>query len=124
MPSGEIPKLAEETIEILIKLGHYVEETERARGRVKFHCSFSDLPKVVALLGSPNLEEGLKLIPGLIKHEVSAFSRSATIYYDPLVIKDDFWDDFKGIRTDSSKEAVVRGRFLALFGDGGGAPVA
>jgi hypothetical protein len=109
---------AKQAIEILLKLAHLVDMSDRVKGRIEAKVSFSALGKVMSILQGKDVDKGLKLIPGLKGYELSAWSRSATIQYDPNVIPEDLWDQFCAIRKDPSVEGAVRERLYALIAHG------
>lgn len=115
MPYARVSKEAEQAIEALLKLARFVELQDHIRGRIVTRVSFSDIPRVLALLQDVDVNRGLQLIPGLKDYEVSAWSRSATIRYDPTVLPMDLWNDFCTIRNDPSLERTVRKHLYALF---------
>jgi hypothetical protein len=115
MTCANVSAIAEEAIGVLLKLAHLVEVTGHASGKIETRVSFADLPTVLALLRGVDVDRGLRLIPGLKGYEVSVWSRSATIAYDPTVLPVDFWNHFGTIRKDPSVEGVVRERLHALL---------
>jgi hypothetical protein len=115
MPCADVSTEVEKAIGVLLKLARLVEVTGHSQGRIETRVSFSNLPKVLELLHEVDVDRGLRLIPGLKGYDVSVWSRSATINYDPGVLPADFWHHFGTIRKDPSVEAVVRKRLHALF---------
>jgi hypothetical protein len=114
--SGDVTQ----AVETLIKLARLVDVANAVKGKVEARASFTSLASVMALLRAPALEENLRRIPGVLGYELSAWSRCATINYDPKVIPMDFWDDFRAIREKPEFEDVVRRRLHALVLSGGG----
>lgn len=115
MADAHESRKAVHAIETLLKLAHYVELRDHVRGRIETRVSFSDIPKVLALLQELDADGGLQLIPGLMDYEVSAWSRSATINYDPSILPGDLWDDFCAVSKNPSLEETVRERLYAVF---------
>lgn len=115
MSSTQIPSEAEQAIEILLKLAHYVERRNHTPGRIETRVSLSNIPHVLALLKDLDIDRGFQVIPGLQDYEVSAWSRSATIKYDPKVLSAELWNDFCKIGRDPALEDSVRRRLYALF---------
>ena len=115
MSHAPVSKEAEQALEVLLKLAHYVELRDHIPGRIETGVSFSDLPKLLGILLGLDVNRGVQLIPGIKDYEVSAWSRSATITYDPNVLPMDLWDDFCAIRKDQSLEGTVRKRLYALL---------
>jgi hypothetical protein len=115
VPYARVSREAEVAIETLLKLAQYVELRDHIPGRIVTRVSFSHIPQVVGLLQGLDVNRGLQLIPGLKDYEVSAWSRSAAITYDPTVLPMDLWNDFRTIRNDPSLEGAVRKRLYALF---------
>jgi hypothetical protein len=120
MPDTQVPTETKPAIEALLKLAHYVELRDHVSGRIEMRVSFANVPKVLAILQDLDIDRGLKLIPGLKDYEVSAWSRSAVIRYDPRVFPMDLWNDFCTIGNDPAKEEALRERLLSLFGNHGG----
>jgi hypothetical protein len=106
-------------IDILLKLAHLVEVTGHEDGKIEAKAALTSLGKVMAILQGSDVEQSLRLIPGLIGYEVSAWSRSAIIKYDPRVIPMDLWDQFRAIRKDPAVEGIVRQRLQNLLAEGG-----
>ena len=119
MSSVNTPEESKQAIEILLKLAHLVEMTDHVSGKIEAKVPFSSLGKVMAVLQGSDVERGLRLIPGLKGYEVSTWSLSATITYDPAVIPTDLWDHFCAIRKNPSEEGAVRERLYALLSNGG-----
>jgi hypothetical protein len=115
MTCGNASKDVEEALGMLLKLARLVEVTGHDRGRIVTRVSFTDLPHVLDLLRGVDVERGMRRIPGLKGYDVSVWSRSATISYDPDVLTDDFWNLFRTIRKDPSVEEAVRARVYALL---------
>ena len=115
MPSVGLSNEAIRTIDLLVKVAHCVEPVDHVGGRIKMRVSLSNLPKLLALINDTDLDEGARSIPGLKGYEVSAWSMSATIRYDPSVLPLDLWDEFCAIRKNSSAETSFRERFFALL---------
>ncbi len=117
MSHARVSEKAEQAIEILLQLAHCVELRDHARGRIQTKVSLSNVPKAMGLLQRLDAGGGLQLIPGLKEYEVSAWSQSATIMYDPGVLPFELWTDFCAIRKNPSTEESVRRRLYALFED-------
>jgi hypothetical protein len=115
MNSQNLTREAEQTIDFLLKLAHYVEPLEHVCGRIKMRVPLTHITTVMALLGGVDLENGAKAIPGLKAYEVSPWFRTATIRYDPNVLSFDLWNDFCSIRRDPSVEGSIRDRLLSVF---------
>lgn len=117
MSQAPASEKAKEAVEILLQLAHCVELRDHTRGRIRTRVSLSNVPKAMSLLQRLDVSGGLQLIPGLKEYEVSAWSQSATILYDPGALPFDLWTDFCAIRKDPSLEESVRKRLYALFED-------
>jgi len=115
MCSAALSKEAADVIELLVKIAHYVEPVHHGGGRIKMRVPFSDLPKLVTLVAGIDVDESARSIPGLRSYEVSPWTMSATIRYDPGVLPVDLWNDFCAIKTDPGAETSFRERFLALL---------
>jgi hypothetical protein len=115
MSSSARSKAATQVIELLVKIAHYVEPVDHGGGRIKMRVPFSDLPKLLALVAGIDVDESVKSIPGFRSYEVSPWTMSATIRYDPSVLPFDLWNDFCAIKTDPVAETSFRERFLALL---------
>jgi hypothetical protein len=115
MPYSRVPREAEQAIETLLKLAHYVELIDHTRGRIATRVSLSNIPKVLGLLQGLDVNRGLESMSGLMDYEVSVWSRSATIKYDSNVLPMDLLNDFCAIRNDPSLEESVRRRLYSLF---------
>lgn len=115
MSHAPVSKEAEQAIEILLKLAHYVELQDHTPGRIETGVSFSDLPKILGILQGLDVNRGLQLLPGIKDYEVSVWSLSAIITYDPNVLPMDLWDDFCSIKKDPSLEGTMRKRLYALL---------
>lgn len=119
MSAVNAPEEAKQAVETLLKLAHLVEMTDHVKGKVEAKVPFSALGKVMSILQGSDVERSLKLIPGLKGYDVSTWSLSATIKYDPNVIPTDLWDHFCAIKKNPSEEGAVRERLYALLSNGG-----
>lgn len=115
MSHAPVSKEAEQAIEVLLNVAHLVELRDHIPGRIETGVSFSDLPKLLGILLGLDVDRGVQLIPGIKAYEVSAWSLSATITYDPNVLPMDLWDDFCSIKKDPSLEDSLRKRLYALL---------
>jgi hypothetical protein len=115
MSSPKMTREAEQTIDVLLKLAHYVEPVEHVSGRIKMRVPLTNLTTIMALLGQIDLETGVKSIPGLKEYDVNLWLRSATIKYDPKVLSFDLWNDFCTIRENPSAERLMRDKLLSVF---------
>ncbi|MBI5250135.1 MAG: hypothetical protein HY912_11635 [Desulfomonile tiedjei] len=115
MPSTELSKEAISVVEHLVELAHCVEPVDHVDGRIKMRVPLSSLPKLLTIIGGIDLDQGARSIPGLKGYEVSAWSMSATIRYDPNVMPLALWKDFCAIKKDPHAETSFRQRFLALL---------
>lgn len=111
----ELSKNAGETLEVLVKVAHCVEPLDHGIGRIRMGVSLFKLPKLLALVGDINADEGASLIPGLKSYEVNAWSLSATILYDPNVLPFELWDDFCSISKNPDAESSFSDRVMKLF---------
>lgn len=115
MTCPKMTREAEQTIDVLLKLAHYVEPVEHLSGRIKMRVPLTNLSNVMTLIGGIDLERGVKSIPGLKGYNVNFWLRSATISYDPNVLSFDLWNDFCTIKENPSAEGFIRDKLLSLF---------
>jgi hypothetical protein len=115
MKSPNITKEAEQTIDLLVKLAHYVEPLEHVSGRIRMRVPLANLARVVTLFSGIDLEKGMASIPGLKGYDVNPWLRCATIRYDPNVLSADLWDGFCAMKEDPSTESLVRRRLFSVF---------
>ncbi len=115
MSCPKMTREAEQTIDVLLKLAHYVEPLEHVSGRIKMRVPLTNLSNVMTLIGGIDLERGVKAIPGLKGYNVNFWLRSATISYDPNVLSFDLWNDFCTIRENPSAERLIRDRLFSVF---------
>lgn len=115
MSCPKMTREAEQTIDVLLKLAHYVEPLEHVSGRIKMRVPLTNLSNVMTLIGGIDLERGVKSIPGLKGYNVNFWLRSATIRYDPNVLAFDLWNDFCTIRENPSAESLIRDRLFSVF---------
>ncbi|MGO9569293.1 MAG: hypothetical protein ACLP5H_17290 [Desulfomonilaceae bacterium] len=80
MNSPNMSTEAEQMIDFLLKLAHYVEPLEHVSGRIRMRVPVTHLTSVMALLGGMDVDNGVKSIPGLEGYEVNPWRRSATIH--------------------------------------------
>jgi hypothetical protein len=104
-------------IDLLVKVARCVEPVEHVGGRITLRVPWSGLPKLLTLLSGIDVDEGARAIPGLMGYEVSTWSLSATIRYDPKVLPADLWNDFCAIRKSSGAETSFRSRLFELIED-------
>jgi hypothetical protein len=115
MTADDRSKQAIRIIDLLVKVAHCVEPADHVGGRIRLRVSLSGLPKLLTLLRGIDVDEGARTIPGLKGYEVSAWTLSAAIRYDPEVLPEDLWNDFCAIGKKSGAEAAFRSRFLELL---------
>jgi hypothetical protein len=103
------------TIDLLVKIARCVEPVDHVDGRIKMRVSLSNLPTLMALINGVDLEQSALAIPGLKGYDVSAWTMSAIIRYDPNILPSDLWNEFCAIKNDTSAEKSFRELFQTLL---------
>lgn len=115
MPSLESLRRSEETIELALRIARCVEPGTHVPGRIQMRVSLWNLPQLTALIGDLDVKEATSFVPGLKGYEITAWSLSATIHYDPEVLPFDFWNNLCRVRNDPQAERLVRHKLLSVF---------
>lgn len=106
---------SEETIERLLRIARCVEPGTHVPGRIQMRVSLWNLPHLTTLIGDLDITEATSSIPGLKGYEISAWSLSATIHYDPEVLPFEFWNNLCRVGNDPHAEHLVRRTLLSVF---------
>ena len=113
--SSEIPNDLRGTIDLLVKVAQCVEPLDHVAGRITLGVSLFTLPTLLTLIGGVDVDQGARSLPGLKGYEVSVWSMSATISYDPRMLPVDLWNDFCSIRDNPDAERSFRERVTSLI---------
>lgn len=106
---------AAEGVGLLLAIAPFVQKSAHEPGKIKLSMSLLDLPKLMNLLKGVDLDAKLSQIPGLKKYEVSSWTRTATVTYDPAILPVDLWEDFCRIRDNPEVAPEVEKRLMETF---------
>jgi hypothetical protein len=114
MPPGSLREFAG-IIDRLVEIAHCVEPMDHVAGRITMGVSLFNLPKVLSLIVSVDVDQSARSIPGIKGYEVSVWTMSATILYDPDVLPFELWRDFCSMRDNRDAEKSFRDRVVSLI---------
>lgn len=115
MANGQSFDNANKTIDVLVKVARFVKPVRHVTGKIEMTASLINISKLASITSGIDIKTEVSRIPGLKRYNVSPWSMSATIYYDPEILPPDIWNDFISIEKDPGAEDGFRQKLLLVL---------
>lgn len=117
MPDWKFSPEVQRALDLLFGLAPHVSIVQHAPGTIQLRIAFSALGRLISGLGSLTSSHGgvLNAIPGVKGYTVSAWSLTATVDYDPLLLPPDLWDQLFANNGQGDSVTAVQERLTNLL---------